>query len=279
MSAELSALSNNSRYMLEQTLDPFDKGTLGRIEDVFGVASFFRSRGIAELLMGGVVDPFFVGQMQSVAAYLYGLPRVPEAERVTSLGACLWDAVGSQCWDQAAEIAALSPMAHNPKREHEDDFLYVAFLMQRYFLAPPPEADAAQVQAHDEQQRQRLERWEEVLEGGIDPRLALCHALLDADADAWAEALLAMGDQREQALEARWKAGRLRAEEMCWLQPIWPEGLAHARLGEREGLRPADLVIPRVPEVILQDNPFVYHPAGWRNVDFQPARRPSPTAP
>ena len=57
----------------------------------------------------------------------------------------------------AREIAVQSRMTHNPKREHEDDFLYVAFLMQRYFLSPPPDAPPEDAEAHDQAQQQRLE--------------------------------------------------------------------------------------------------------------------------
>jgi len=278
VSAELAAVTKNSTYMLDQSLGPLEAGQLAAIEDVFGVASFYRSRAVAELLLRGVVDPLFVGQMQSVAVYLFGLARIPEGERITSLGACLWDAVGAQYWDAATQIARLSPMTHNPKREHEDDFLYVAFLIQRYLLAPLEDASTEEQDAHEHQQRQRLERWDEVLEGGLDPRLALCHALVDKDGGAFEEALLSMADEREQRLAERRETGRLRKEELAWLQPIWPEGLALLRFAARDGLADPHLVVPRVPPLIAVDNCYIYHPDAWRSPDFQPARRPGSSA-
>lgn len=273
MSAELATVVANSTYTLERSLGPFEAGQLGTIEDLFGITALYRGRATAELLLRGVADPLFVGQMQTVSAYLFGLPRVPPQQRVTSLGACLWDAVGAQYWAAAGQIAALSPMTHNRAREHEDDFLYVAFLMQRYFLAPGDDASPEQRHNHEQQQRERLARWEVVLDGALDPRLDLCHALLDADRAAFEESLVAVSDARNAKLEQRRAQERLRKEELAWLQPIWPEGLALLRFAERDGLVDPGLSVPRVPPVIRIDNPFVYHPGAWRSIEFRPARR------
>jgi len=241
------------------------------MQHVIGVATLYRKRGIAGLLIQGVIDPLFIGQMQSVSTYLFGLPRVDPDELATSQAPCFWDAVSAQYWDAATQISTLSRMTHNPDREHEDDFLYVAFLMQRYFLLPSPEDR----EAHEQAQQQRLDRWEEVLEGGLDQRLDLCRALVGGDARAFEDAIVAISDQRDDALRARHTKEALDSRDMAWLQPIWPEGLALLRLAERDGLVDSGLVVPRVPSVIVVDNPFVYNPNAWRSPDFRPARRPN----
>ena len=216
------------------------------------------------MLLFGVVDPLHIAQMQSTSAYVFALRRTTDDdEKVTSLAGCFWDAVSAQYWDAAREIATLSRMTHNPKREHEDDYLYVAFLMQRYFLEAPTDAQDA-----------LLDRWLVVLEGALDPCLDLCRALRDGDATAFEDAIVAMSVHREADAQRGKKRGRLTDEEMAWLLPVWPEGLALLRFAERDGMSLDGLVVPRVPPMLRVDNPFGYHPDAWRAIDYQPARRP-----
>ncbi len=273
MSAELVNALENARFLLGEALAPFQQGQITGVEALFGITTAYRSRGIAELLLRGVVDPLFIGQMQSASAYAHGLPTVTEDEKATAFAAPFWDAVGATYWDAAREIATHSRMTHNPKREHEDDFLYVAFLMQRYFLAPPNDAPAEEQEAHGKRQQQRLARWEQVLEGELDARLDLCRALAEQDAEAFGDAIIAVGEARREDLSIRRDKGRLRAEELAWLQPIWPEGLALLRLAERQDLSLEGLEVPGVPPVIRVDSPYVYHPDAWRTIDIRPYTR------
>ncbi|MEX1363183.1 MAG: Imm49 family immunity protein [Nannocystaceae bacterium] len=272
MPSELIDTIDNARYVLELALPAYQQGTLVGVEQLHGIATMHRSRGVAQLLLRGVPDPLFIGQMQSASAFAFGLPQLPEDDKATAHAAPWWDAIGATYWDAAHQIAAASRMTHNPKREHEDDFLCVAFLMHRYFLSPGPDATAQERAAHDDAQLQRLTRWEQVLEGGIDPRLSLCHALLEHDAEDFAEAILATADARAEDLSQRGRKGRLSDEELAWLRPIWPQGLALLRLAERDGLSTEGLVVPGVPPVIQVDNPYTYHPDAWRTIDFQPQR-------
>lgn len=273
MSAELTTTIANARYVLREALPAYEQGKLADVEELYGLTTMYRSMGVAELLLRGVADPLFIRQMQSASLFAFGLPGIAAEQRTTALAAPFWDAVAATYWDAARRIALASRMSHNPKREHEDDFLYVAFLMQRYFLAPGPEPSDEARTAHEAAQVQRLERWEQVLEGGLDPRLSLCHALLDRDAGAFAEALLAMSDARSEYLSARGKTGRLSKEELAWLRPIWPQGLALLRLAEHDDLVLEEgLEVPGVPPVLRVANPYVYHADAWRSLDFQPRR-------
>lgn len=274
MSIELRATMDNTRFVLVTAIPALAGGTLGELAHAHGVGTVFRSRGVSELLLRGVVDPLHVAQMQSVSAYVFALRRTTdEDEKVTSLGGCFWDAISAQYWDAAREIAALSRMRHNPEREHEDDFLYVAFLMQRYFLAPPADAPREDVLAHAEAQQLRLERWDAVLDGALDRRLSLCHALHDGDFDAFEDAIVGMADERDADLLRRHEKGKLTDAELAWLLPIWPEGLALLRLAAHDGLPVDTLDVPRVPPVIRVDNPYLYDPDAWRSPAFVPAKR------
>lgn len=276
MSLELRTAIDNARFMLETAIPALADGTLGELTHAHGIGTALRSRGVSDLLLRGVVDPLHVAQMQSAAAYVFALRRTTnDDEKVTSLGGCFWDAVSAQYWDAAREIAVQSRMTHNPKREHEDDFLYVAFLMQRYFLSPPPDAPPEDAEAHDQAQQQRLERWAEVLDGALDARLTLCHALHDRDAEAFEDAIVAMADRRDEYLLGRYEKGKLTQAELAWLLPIWPEGLALLRLATHDGLPLEGVEVPHVPPVIRVDNPYRYDPNAWRSLDFRPAKRSS----
>ena len=65
----------------------------------------------------------------------------------------------------------------------------------------------------------------------------------------------------------------LSHEELAWLLPVWPQGMALLRLATRDGLVLEDgLEVPGVPPVIRVPNPYVYYPDAWRSIDFQPRR-------
>lgn len=273
MSQELTDAIANSDYLLGHALPHFEAGRLCGLKQVLGFATLYRRRGTAQLLLQGLVEPLFVGQMQSAAAYLHGLARVPPDERVTSEAACLWDAIAGEYWDAAQEIANHSRRTHNAKREHEDDFLYVDFLLHRYFLAPDEDAPPTEHTAHEEAQAQRLERWEEVLEGGLDLRLDLCHALAAADLVAFEEAIVGIAGQRDERLADRLRTGTLTKEDMTWLQPVWSEGIALLRLAQRDGLAVEGMTAPRVPPITTSHNPFDFNAGAWRSVGFQPTKR------
>lgn len=274
MSLELRTAIDNAKHMLATAIPALADGTFGELTHAHGIATTFRSRGVSELLLRGVIDPLHAAQMQSTSVYVFALRRTTnDDEKVTSLGGCFWDAISAQYWDAAGEIAALSRMSHNPKREHEDDFLYVAYLMQRYFLAPPADAPAQALEAHAQAQQQRLDRWAEVLDGALDSRLRLCEALRDGDAQAFEDAIVAMADERDEDLTRRHKRGKLTNSEIAWLRPIWPEGLALLRLAARDPLPLPGLEVPRVPPMMRVDNAYVYDPNAWRSPDFRPSRR------
>lgn len=264
MSRDLHSTIDNADYLLPQAIPEFAGGALGELAHAHGIGTLYRSRGISQMLLFGVPDPLLIAQMQSASGYVFALRRcTDDDQKVTSIGGCFWDAVAAQYWDAAREIATLSRMSHNAKREHEDDYLYVAFLMQRYFLEAPADVQDA-----------LLDRWLVVLDGALDPCRDLCQALRDGDAAAFEEAIVATSAKREADLQRGKKRHQLRDEDLAWMLPVWPEGLALLRLAERDGMALDGLVVPRVPPMLRVDNPFVYHPDAWRVVDYQPVRRP-----
>ena len=271
MALPLYVAIDNARDQLEEVLPAFAAGQLRQRDLAYGLAALFRQQGTCRMLVDGVAAPLFIGQMQSASVYLFRLPTLAEEDKVTSRAACWWDAIAGGYWEAARDIARWSRTAHNPNREHEDDFLYVMFLMQRYVLRPDV-ADAAGREAFEREQTSRLERWRVVLDGAADPKLDLCEALRAGDRDAFQQALLDVGEKRRRDLEDKEAAGKLLPELALWMKPIWPEGLALLRLAELEGLG-SDFDCPDVPLLLRVPPPFRYDPQAWRSLDFQPAPR------
>ena len=79
-------------------------------------------------------------------------------DKVTSRAASLWDAIGGQYWDAASEIAWHSRGTFNPTWEHEDDFLHVWFVMNRYFLDTTKTEDEEDQAQRESRQRALLDR-------------------------------------------------------------------------------------------------------------------------
>ncbi|MGB3292230.1 MAG: hypothetical protein WBB01_04440 [Phormidesmis sp.] len=221
---------HNSRYQLERLLPVYEAGTLTEPHHPHAIAMLYRRLGVCQLLTTGSAEPLFEALRKGVSAFLLGLPRMAEDDKVTSRAGVLWDALVCDRWDAAVEIARHSRSIVNPAWEHEDDFLYVWFLMTRY-LRDDGSLDA------EERQRDLLARWDDVLEGQHDPRRDLCEALLHRDTTAFRAAFEAVGDAREAELRRRLDDHALPTDVAAWALPVWLEGLALLRLAESDGLQ------------------------------------------
>ncbi|MFV8749013.1 hypothetical protein ACNOYE_00520 [Nannocystaceae bacterium ST9] len=251
----------NAQYDLAEVLPHFASGALAEVRDAHAIGVLFRQLGLCKLFSLGSAEPLFVAQMQAVSAYVHRLPALAHDDLVTSWAGVFWDAVGGEYFDAASTIAGHARGTHNRAWEHEDDFLHVWFVMNRYFLG-----------ASDDRQRALLDRWEVVLEGAFDPRWLLDDALLRGDDEGFREAFIDVADDREVRLREQVAEGSLTDDIAVWFVPFWAEGLALLRLAERDGLR-TDQHCKMVPNVTRRPNPFAYDPEAWRSIEFKPRRR------
>src|SRR5262245_29760754 len=208
MSTPLEATIANTLYQLPGAVTRYASGAPLKGSDPHAIATLFRRLGVSRMFMEGVADPLFIAQMQASGAYLFGLRLLSDDEKVTTRAAAFWDAIGGEYWDAASQIAYQSRMTVNPTWEHEDDFLYVAFLMTRYFLCPDS-SDERSTAAHTRAQQDMLKRWERVLDGAFDPRLDLCGARFAREDEAFWTALLETADAREAGVGLKRGVGRL----------------------------------------------------------------------
>lgn len=264
---------DNAVSQLQQVLPDYASGKLDKPHHPHAMGVLYRKLGVCRMLSQGVAEPLFVAQMQSTSAYLARLPKLSDDDKVTSRAAVFYDAIGGEYWDAAAEIAWNSRTTVNRAWEHEDDFLHVWFLMTRYFRdVLRGDEDYEAKAAWEQRQRDLLDRWEVVLEGGYDPRYMLCDALLQANAAAFAKAFEEVADAREAKVRADLEARTIAEEDAVWVLPWWGEGLALLRLAERDGLR-TDEHCKMVPQITRGPNPYAYDPMAWARIDYRPTRR------
>ena len=254
---------DNAILNLQRIIPDYAAGKLAEPHHPHALGVLFRRLGASRMLTTGTTEPLLLAQMQAAGAYLHRLPSMPDEHKVTSRAAVFWDAVGGQYWPAAAEIAKHSRSIVNRAWEHEDDFLYVRFLMTRYFLDVAPDGDRnARAQAELRQQA-LLDRWGRVLAGAGDPRRTLCAALLHRDAQTFRAAFDKTADAREALLRRQLDERQLPEEDAAWSLPVWSEGLALLRLAERDGL-PVDDHCRGIPEILRGPNPYAYDPNAWR---------------
>jgi hypothetical protein len=235
VSLELHVAIENAHGALTTVLPAYATGQFAQPNLPHAIGIQFRQLGTCRMLLEGVAAPLRRAQMQAAGAYLFRLPGMADDDKVTSLAAVFWDAVAGGYGSAARDIALHSRRTPNRDREHEDDFLYVMYLMQRYFLRPDA-TDAVATERHAHEQVARLHRWSVVLDGAPDPRLTLCEALRDGDEEAFEAGLSQSAAAREAKLDKLIERGALSSELALWMKPVWPEGLALLRLAERDGL-------------------------------------------
>lgn len=267
---------DNAISQLQRVLPGYASGTLDQPHHPHAIAVLYRQLGVCRMLNQGAAEPLLVAQMQSTSAYLARLPKLSDDDKVTSRAAVFYDAIGGEYWEAAGQIAANSRTTVNPTWEHEDDFLYVWFLMTRYFRdVLRGDEDESEKAAWEQRQRELLDRWEVVLEGAADPRHTLCDALLRGDADDFRAAFEEVADAREAAVRAQIDQGLLREDDAVWVLPWWGEGLALLRLAERDGLQ-TDEHCMMVPQLTRGPNRYAYDPMAWARIDHRPSTRKAP---
>ncbi|MEX1367491.1 MAG: hypothetical protein AB1Z98_30465 [Nannocystaceae bacterium] len=254
-------LAETAKDDLREIYPEFESGGITRVSHVHAYLALYRQLGVCRMLANGLPDELFVSQQQTASGYLFRLPGLDPDDLATSVAGVWWDAVGGQYWEAAQAIAERSRDTWNPKREHEEDFLYVRFLMKRYLLAAEPS-----------EQGQMLDRWVEIIEDELSPRLDFCRALLESRPDDVLDGLERMGDARAQEVTRKIDAGTFGYELAAWLRPYWNEGLALIRLLEHEGIEVPPM-FTQVPEIARRPCPYRYHPDAWRSVGFRPSVR------
>jgi len=168
-----------------------------------------------------------------------------------------FDAVCANDLVCARDIAVHSRHTWNPELEYEDDFLFVHFLMQLFFL-----------DATADDCRKTLARHWEVAQQPEDPQYRMSLALLEGDA---AEFKSALGHYllAEKATYAELEKSSQLEEEVAATEPFLSvHGLALVRLAETKGIRvPARLKgLSAFARLARKAPTAIYAPATWRRI-------------
>ncbi len=226
----------------------------GGLKEALRFCQNFRIAGIGSLLMSGTPARFHECLHASARAFVHFASSAPEAQKLTSRAEPFFDAVACGDTEAAHELARLSPRGPDRNREYEEDFLFVRFLMDHFFLG----MDASEGQA-------LLERYEKVLEGSTDTRLAVCRALLEADGAGFDEALTRLMEEREVRFRKLRDKESVTEEVLATEGYVSVEGLTLVRLAISKGLHPQEDFL-FVPAVAREQVRLRYRPDSWKHL-------------
>ena len=218
----------------------------------------FHQRGVCSFLLSGDPQPFFVNAMQSAGAYAFHLANASDAQKVTSEARPFYTAVGCGLWDCARAIAKASRPTWDRNREYEDDFLFVWFLMQHFFLG-----------ADDAECRQLIQRHDAVAEGADQAHRDVCTAFQQKDAGLFESALRELLAARAERTERMVAREAIPEESWSWLRYFSFEGFGLLGLAVRVGLSVGS-DFRHVSEALRAGPSFRFDADAWRRIDFSP---------
>ncbi|WNG39754.1 hypothetical protein F0U61_43330 [Archangium violaceum] len=238
-----------------------------RLKHYLHICLLYRRMAVGSLLMSSDPELFYAALFKSSRAFLHFLTTAPEEEKVTSKSEPFFDAIACHDQDGALAIARASRMTLATGREYEDDFFYLRFLMEHFFLGTPEDA-----------LRRKLDDWAALTGGNPDPHLELCRALLDKNQSAFDSALATGIEQRQERIEKQRARETLHPDEAATLAHVSTEVLAWLKLAEQAGL------------TVARDHPLapgvarLFHrirfptPDSWRiPPSFRSLPKPTPT--
>lgn len=226
----------------------------GGLKDALRFCQNFRIAGIGSLLMSGTPMRLQECLHASARAFVHFSRSAPETQKLTSRAEPFFDAVACGDSEAARELGRLSPRTPDKNREYEEDFLFVRFLMDHYFLG----MDAREGHA-------LLERYEKVLEGSEDTRLTVCRALLAADGAGFDEALTRLMEERDARFRKLRDKESVAEEVLATEGYVSIEGLALVRLAVSQGLRPLEDHL-FIPSVAREQVHLRYRPDSWKEL-------------
>ncbi|MCY1074004.1 hypothetical protein [Archangium lansingense] len=243
----LEALRANTISLLEEALQSIQARDVREYHGLsyFEAAYMYRRLALCDMLKDARADRFHVFLRKSALVRLHFLRLVAQGHATQPLYVCgsenrsLVDALATGEFGLAADIASVSTDRHTPSLEYEDDFLLYEFL-RRSALALKS-GDWSSLPG-------LLPRWEQVLEGGEDPYLDVCRALLARDPKAFHGALLTVITDRELRFREVTEESGPNAD-LRWTEgPVFLNGLAFLRIAERLEL-PTEPEYPTIPRL------------------------------
>lgn len=253
---QLTTVESNADLELLSFVPRLAAPTLSR-GVVHRVCRAYRRRGIARFFMTGDAAEFLEDLQKSGTAYLYFLRRAAPGEIIVSKSDPLFDAICAWDLETAQSIAAiLDSVIFLPGEEYEDDYLFILFLIKRFFT-----------RAADGVLGGLIDRMVELCDGKPTPRVRLCGILSDRspeEADPLAAILSDRIDEYDAASESLRAVDAIVEEDWTTTGQLFIEGLAVIRLVERR----LGIEVPQrfrlIPSLARRWAPIAYGESNWR---------------
>jgi hypothetical protein len=216
----------------------------------------FRIAGIGDLFLTATSRTFHQRLHQSGRAFAHFLSRAEEARQRTSRALPFFDAIACGDLEGAGLIARDARHTWAQGEEYEEDFLFVEFLMQHFFL-----------RASSEDCQALLKRYAKALQDAEDIRLEICRALLEKDEQAFGKSLEQFLLEREDYYELLAEQESVEDEERFTEGLLSVEGLALVRLGESQGLATEEDYL-HIPSIAREPPPTGLPPDSWRRISL-----------
>ncbi len=140
----------------------------------------------------------------------------------------LMSAIAAQDADSVNTIASLTPMGHQDGREYIDDYCFAEIVANEA-------ADSFSGQSKDDgRQRRIMDQYEEYLNGEYDPRADICRCFVEDTPEMFDEAMEALMDHHELAVQEQKTNGTLMEAAPTALQKVSVIGLAMLALARRK---------------------------------------------
>lgn len=256
-SPHLPLYMSNARHYNEKVVEGVIQRRLNQ-KQMLNFCRHYRTMAIGSLLLACDSEAFCFYLYKSGRAYLYFLQGSGDEAKITSRSAPFFDTIAAKDFDGASAIASHSRQTRRQGSEYEEDFLYIHFLMKRFFLGMScKEAETL------------LLRYEQVLEGSRDERLDVCRSLVDLDSARFNEALVQMLHAQHEKLERLNDFGMVHPVRMASEHYVSVEAVALAVLAERSGLQ-LQKDYPFVPSIAREGGEPLWPPDSWKDVTGLP---------
>lgn len=189
------------------------------------IASLYRQLGVGELLLTDDETHLHRQLQLGIQAYTEFLQNAKPSEIAISKISVFFDAVCLGDITTMSTLAQLAPRQQNPRKEYEEDFLYMRILMDVFALKKTPEEVSS-----------LIKEFESFHVENPDQRFSLLVALLDKDNDAFFDALEVLVDEHIKRYADGGDLYKGTRDEASILVNMSTEVVALLKLAKQQGL-------------------------------------------
>jgi hypothetical protein len=217
----------NLSISLEEILEAIKTSSTWEYKSLYfdRIANFYKQVGIGELLMTDDESALHRHLQLGIQAYVEFLQNAAPAEIATSKISAFLDAVCMADVAAMTTLAQLAPTQRNPRKEYEEDFLYMRILMDVFGLGKTLE----DVQG-------LLDEFEAFHAENPDQRFTALTALLTNDAQAFHDALETLIVEHETGYAKGGDLYQGTVDEAPILAAVSTEVAALVKLAKKQGM-------------------------------------------